>query len=74
MTATAIAPSQLSALDRIQKIIQVKSQNKQMRYARIRERFNYLYQVERKRYDDCMEIVATEWGLTKKTVQTILKS
>jgi hypothetical protein len=70
----ATATNQPRALDRIQKITAVKRHNNEQRYKRIRERFNYLYQVERRRIDDVIEIVATEWGLQKRTIQTILKS
>jgi hypothetical protein len=73
MIATPTATLSPIALDRIQKIKIVRQQNKENRYARIRERFNYLYNSERKRYDDCIDTVSNEFGLAKSSIQPILK-
>lgn len=43
------------------------------RNERIRLRFNYLYNEERKRIDDIIMILCDEFSLTKRSIQTALK-
>jgi hypothetical protein len=42
------------------------------KYKTIQDSFQKLYQVERLRYDDCIERLAKKFFLTKRTVERIL--
>lgn len=64
----------LEELDKIQKIIKTRTGNTLARNERIRTRFNELYNTERKRLDDVIEILATEFCIAKRTVESALKT
>jgi hypothetical protein len=68
----------MSALERkptrIDKIVLVRKNNTLARNERIRERFNSLYNTERKRIDDVITILCEEFSLAKSTIESALKS
>lgn len=60
--------------DKIQKIIKTRTDNTAARNERIRQRFNELYNKDRKRLDDVIELLATEFCIAKRTVESALKT
>jgi len=60
-------------LNRIEKITLIRKRNTEHRHERIRARFNHLYNIERKRYDDVLSIVCEEFGLAQRTIESIMK-
>lgn len=67
-------PNEMNESDsRIQKIITVRKKNTEARNERIRNRFNYLYNEERKRVDDVINDLCKEFCLAKSTIETALK-
>lgn len=55
------------------KVSVIRRANHDRRNQMIRERFNHLYNVDRKRYDDCVDAVCSEFSLAKSTIETVLK-
>ena len=59
--------------DRFVKIAKTRRANTLARNNMIRTRFEYLYNKERKRYDDCLLTVSLQFALSQATVERILK-
>lgn len=59
---------------RFDKQVATRKRNTCQRNERIRDRFNYLYNVERKRIDDVIDTLCKEWNLEKTTIERALKS
>lgn len=84
MSATA-APSIRKQLDffpdlpmsepmsRFQKISTTRKNNTEARRQRINDRFNHLYNVERKRYDDVIAALCEEFNCVETTIEKALK-
>jgi len=85
MSATAEAPSthsQLTFFDlpvkenqsALDKWRASRKTNIAARNERLRQRFNYLYNTERKRIDDVIDTLCQEFCLEKITIERLLKS
>ena len=55
------------------KIREVRQANTAARNQRLTDRFNYLYNVERKRYDDVITALKEEFHLAEATIERVLK-
>jgi hypothetical protein len=84
MIAPSEAPSNLTQLSffnlpvsheasRFDKMKHTRKANTCGRNERIRARFNYLYNQERKRIDDVISILCEEFSLAKSTIEKALK-
>lgn len=60
-------------LSREDKIRESRQANTAARNQRINDRFNHLYNVERKRYDDVMNALSEEFCLALATIERVLK-
>lgn len=58
---------------RTDKIAQTRRANTLKRAQHVQKRFNELYEVKRKRVDDCIKIIADELFLSESTVEADLK-
>ncbi len=58
---------------RFDKMITSRKRNTQARNERINHRFNHLYNVERKRYDDVITELCTEFNCVETTIEKALK-
>lgn len=56
-----------------QRINAVKAANYERRKKKIQERFDELYEKDRKRYDDVIKILCEEFALSDRTIQAALK-
>lgn len=59
---------------KVQKIIATRKRNTVSRNERIQSVFNHKYNVERKRYDDVIQELCSEFSLARRTIETALKS
>ena len=58
---------------RFEKMISSRKRNTQQRNERISTRFNHLYNVERKRYDDVITQLCEEFNCVETTIEKALK-
>jgi len=74
-TTLALFPDQYptALADKVKKIIATRTANTEARNQRIREAFNKKYNEDRKRYDDVITELCTEFCLAKRTVENALK-
>lgn len=85
MKATAEAPNsatqlvffnlpEVKSLSHNEKVNAIKKANFERRNSMIKTRFDHLYNVERKRFDDVISQLCDEFSLAKSTIETALKS
>lgn len=58
---------------RAARIAEARKRNTLLRNERVKARFNELYNLKRKRYDDCISELATEFNLATNTILCILR-
>jgi hypothetical protein len=58
---------------KIHKMIATRTANTSARNERITAQFNHKYNVERKRYDDVIQELCSEFSLAKSTIESVIK-
>lgn len=65
--------AQIAIKNKIAKMIETRKGNTDSRNQRITDSFNHKYNVERKRYDDVVNELCTEFSLAKSTIEKVIK-
>jgi hypothetical protein len=69
-----LSGNNVSLGDKIAKMIATRKKNTSDRNDRIVKQFNHKYNVERKRYDDVVAELCSEFSLAKSTIENVIKN